>query len=168
MTTAIYYGTTSGSTEKVAHLIRETLQERGQVDLFDIGTLEDARSMTRYDLLIWGAPTWGYGDLQDDWESFMTHLDDIDLSGRAVAIFGLGDQYTYGEVFVDAMRILHDKAIERGARIIGHWHDDQYDFEQSAALLQDGLFCGLAVDEDNQSDLTGIRVQRWCHQLTAP
>ncbi|MCG5525397.1 flavodoxin [Ectothiorhodospira haloalkaliphila] len=166
MRVAIYFGTTSGSTLHVAEMIRDALQPMS-VDLLDVATLDDAHSMTDYDLLIWGAPTWGYGDLQDDWEDFIDHLDDVDLSGLPVALFGLGDQYGYGEVFVDAMRILHDKAQARGARILGYWPiDEHYDFEHSLAVIDDH-FCGLALDEDNQSEFTDARVATWCRQLQA-
>ena len=35
-------------------------------------------------------------------------LDSIDLQGKIVALFGLGDQAGYGEWFLDAMGLLHD------------------------------------------------------------
>ena len=31
----------------------------------------------------------------------------------------------------------------------------------------DGRFCGLALDDDNQAELTASRIRRWCEQLCA-
>jgi flavodoxin I len=33
------------------------------------------------------------------------------------------------------------------------------------ALLDEGLFCGLALDEDNEDDKTAGRVKAWVKQL---
>ena len=41
-----------------------------------------------------------------------------------------------------------------------------YDFDASKALLPDGVrFMGLALDEDQQEDLTCERLNRWCAQV---
>ena len=34
------------------------------------------------------------------------------------------------------------------------------------ALLDDNTFCGLALDEDNQDDLSADRVQKWVAQIS--
>jgi flavodoxin I len=39
-----------------------------------------------------------------------------------------------------------------------------YDFNKSKAL-RDDKFIGLALDEDNQSDLTDSRIKQWVTQL---
>lgn len=41
---------------------------------------------------------------------------------------------------------------------------DGYDFNESKAVV-DGKFLGLAIDEDNQSDMTELRVKSWVSQL---
>ena len=33
--------------------------------------------------------------------------------------------------------------------------------------LFDGKFCGLAIDEDNESELTDQRLQAWVQQINA-
>ena len=34
------------------------------------------------------------------------------------------------------------------------------------ALLDDGTFCGLALDEDNQDDLSADRIKNWVAQIS--
>lgn len=165
MNIGIFYGSTGGSTEAVARLIRKHLGGKEAAALIDVASLADAQSMLDYDLLLWGCPTYGDGELQDDWDLLEARLDDIDLRGKVVAIFGLGDQEGYAYEFVDAIGILHERALERGADTIGHWPDEGYDFEASRAAIEDSLFCGLAIDEDNQGELTEDRVLRWCAQI---
>jgi flavodoxin I len=47
---------------------------------------------------------------------------------------------------------------------VGYWSTDGYDFSDSKAL-RNGKFCGLALDDDNQPDLTDKRIQQWVGQL---
>lgn len=62
------------------------------------------------------------------------------------------------------MGILEEKIIERGGTTVGYWSTDGYEFSDSKAL-RDGKFVGLAIDEDNQSDLTDKRIKAWVAQL---
>ncbi len=164
MKIAIYYGSTTGNTERVAKQIQNELAGKGNVDLYDVADLNDAQAMLDYDLLLWGASTWDDGQLQYDWEDFVERMGEIDLTNKTVAIFGLGDQHGYAEEFVDAIKILHDKAEALGANLTGYWPDDGYDYKASQAVTA-GRFYGLAIDEDNQPHLTSQRVTQWCQQL---
>lgn len=40
----------------------------------------------------------------------MAHLKSADLSGKIVALFGLGDQEGYGSDFVSGIRLIYDIA----------------------------------------------------------
>ena len=62
------------------------------------------------------------------------------------------------------MGILEEKVSELGAETAGYWSVDGYDFSDSKAL-RSGKFVGLALDEDNQPELTDGRVQQWVTQL---
>jgi flavodoxin I len=64
----------------------------------------------------------------------------------------------YANNFQDAMGILEEKITEQSATTAGFWSTDGYDFNESKAL-KNGKFVGLALDEDNQSDLTQERVK---------
>ncbi|VUC75819.1 flavodoxin FldB [Salmonella sp. NCTC 11881] len=65
--------------------------------------------MEQYDVLILGIPTWDFGEIQEDWEAVWEQLDDLNLEGKIVALYGMGDQLGYGEWFLDALGMLHDK-----------------------------------------------------------
>ena len=54
---------------------------------------------TRFDILLLGISTWYDGDLQSDWERFFPTFKEINFSGKTIAIFGLGDQYSYEDFF---------------------------------------------------------------------
>lgn len=59
--------------------------------------------MEQYDVLILGIPTWDFGEIQEDWEAVWEQLDDLNLEGKIVALYGMGDQLGYGEWFLDAL-----------------------------------------------------------------
>ena len=164
MRTGIFYGSSGGNTERVAKMIKEALDI--DADLIDVAYAR-AEDFQKYDLLILGSSTWGEGDLQDDWEDIFDEFKKIDLSGKTVALFGTGDQEEYPDTFVDAMGTLYDQAVQNGARVVGDgWPTEGYDFDESTAV-RDGAFVGLAIDEDNQEDLTSQRVWKWTEGVKA-
>lgn len=83
---------------------------------------------------------------------------------RQVAIFGVGDQVSYSDNFCDAMDELAECFEKAGAKLIGFTSTEGYEHTDSKALRGD-KFCGLACDEDNQSDLSEQRVKNWINQL---
>ncbi|MDR2635837.1 MAG: flavodoxin [Campylobacteraceae bacterium] len=160
MSIAIVYGSSGGNTEGVAKLIQKKLGK--EADLIDIGKA-DASKINGYDKLILGTSTWYEGELQDDWESFSK--DALEFEGKTVAFFGLGDQEGYGGEFCNGLRILYELAQGKGAKIVGNKNSTEgYSFEESRAVV-DGQFIGLIVDEDNQSDLTSSRVEKWVESI---
>jgi flavodoxin I len=159
----LFFGTTTGKTESVAETIQKEFGGEDVVTLHNIVDLED-NDFADYQYLIIGCPTWDVGELQSDWEGYFTELDEIDFSGKKVAYFGTGDQRGYPDNFQDAMGILSDKITERGGTTVGYWSTDGYDFNESKAL-RNGKFLGLALDEDNQSDLTDKRIKAWVVEL---
>ncbi len=164
MKTGIYFGTTSGNTEEVAQAIQRCLGS-ANARLHDIATA-GFRHADSYELLIFGLPTWDCGHLQTDWEARWRELDDIDFSGRKVALFGLGDQYGYADTYLDALGMLHAHLQARGATLLGEWPTQGYTFDSTLALSRDGSnFVGLALDEESQGHLTEQRVAAWCRQL---
>ncbi|NTW02673.1 MAG: flavodoxin [Oscillochloris sp.] len=164
---AVVYGSSTENTKEVAQTITTALRQRVslQVDLIDVATIKkDLTSLLNYQVLLLGCPTWNIGELQDDWYDAFPLLDTLDLSDTFVALFGCGDQHNFPDNFQDAIGILGIKARERGATLIGRWPTDGYDFDESQAV-EEGVFIGLALDEDNQSDLTPSRIQSWVEQL---
>jgi flavodoxin I len=161
-TIGLFYGSTTGNTKDAAQQIAAAL-EGIKVHLANIAgaTAEDLQP---FDVLILGTSTWGSGDHQDDWAAFQPQLGKVDWSGKRVALFGLGDQYGYSDTFVDAMGLLHESLVAQGAEVVGAWTGQDYDFEASAAQ-KDGQFVGLALDADNQANLTASRVGEWARQV---
>ncbi|PWK24355.1 flavodoxin [Maribacter polysiphoniae] len=163
MKIGLFYGSDTGNTEEVANKIAKIIGEE-YVDVHSIGKVSNA-DLEMYDHLIFGTSTWYDGELQSEWEDFLPNLDEIDFSGKTVALFGLGDQLTYGEYFIDGVGIIYDKIIERGAKVVGHWPIDDYDFEESVAE-REGNFVGLALDDDNEYQKTDGRIKKWADQLS--
>ncbi|MFT5661832.1 MAG: flavodoxin I [Sulfurimonas sp.] len=159
----LFYASSTGNTEKIAQLIKEKMSNN-EIDLHDVAEAVD-NAMEKYDLIIIGVSTWGEGELQDDWEDYIHNLDSMNFSQKTVAMFGLGDQEEYCDNFLDAMGTIYYKILEHGANVIGAWSTDGYDFDESTAL-NNCEFVGLALDEDNQFDLTNERVDRWIEQIT--
>lgn len=158
----LFYGSTEGHTEDVAEKIKNALGA-DNVDLYNVDSAS-AEDMQKYDNLILSCPTWEIGELQEDWESFIDVLDDVDFSGKKVAYFGLGDADGYPDTFIDALGIIHDRIKDTGATFIGKWPTDEYTFDESKAVI-DGMFLGLVIDEDNEPDKTDDRVGRWVEQI---
>lgn len=167
-TIGLFYGTDTSNTEMVGQKIQQQFAELGQsVEMHDIKET-DVTTLLEYDFLILGIPTWDFGGIQSDWEEVGDALSALDLHGKIIAFYGLGDQFGYGDYFVDAMGWLHEKLAKTGALFIGQWSTDGYDFEASRAANEDkSEFIGLAIDEDQQFDLTDQRVEQWVIQLYA-
>ena len=162
----LFYGSTTGNTEDVAERIAAVLGS-GQVRLHDVAE-NGLVGYEQYPYLIFGISTWDFGELQEDWEDIWSEIDDLDFSGTTCALFGLGDQLGYSEWFLDAMGMLHEKLVKGGAKIVGYWPNQGYDFEASKALTEDeSQFVGLALDEDGQAGETDERIAAWCQQLCA-
>ncbi|MEM7717388.1 MAG: flavodoxin FldA [Cyanobacteria bacterium P01_A01_bin.68] len=159
----LFYGTTTGVTESVAETIKEMLGE-DVVDLYDISEAQ-TEDFIEYEYLIIGCSTWNLGDMQSDWDYFFENLDEIDFNGKTVAYFGPGDQIGYGGSFQDAMGMLEEKISSLGGKTVGYTSIEGYEFSESKAVRDENKFCGLAIDEDNQSDLTEERVMAWVEQL---
>lgn len=160
----IFYGTSTGNTERIASRLKDELG-----DLIESVTdIQEANSddLASAEALILGVSTWDDGQLQEHWEEFVPELDRVDLSGKTVALFGLGDAFGYSGEFVNALGTLYRKVVERGATVVGAWPTDGYDFEESNAVV-DGQFVGLVIDEDNEADLSDDRVARWADTIRA-
>ncbi|MEA5451454.1 flavodoxin FldA [Leptolyngbya sp. CCNP1308] len=159
----LFFGTQTGNTQTIAEAIQSEFGGDGVVTLQDVADASPD-DFADYPYLIIGCPTWNIGELQSDWEGLYDELDEIDFSGKQVAYFGVGDQVGYADNFQDAMGILAEKITGLGATTVGQWPTDGYEFDSSKAV-QDGKFVGLALDEDNQPELTSDRIKTWVAQL---
>lgn len=163
----LFYGSTTCYTEIAAEKIRDFIG----ADIVELHDIKDVplADAAQYDTLILGISTWDFGELQEDWESHWDDIAHVDLSGKTIALFGMGDQNGYAEWFQDALGMLH-QAIEQanpaGVNWIGVWPNQGYDFIASKALTADKRhFVGLALDEDCQYELSDERIEEWSTQV---
>ncbi|VAY02225.1 Flavodoxin-1 [Arsenophonus endosymbiont of Aleurodicus dispersus] len=161
----IFFGSDTGNTENIAKMIQEMLGGADIAEIHDIAK-SSKEDIEAFEILLFGIPTWYYGEAQSDWEDFFSSLEEIDFTNKIVAIFGCGDQEDYAEYFCDAMGIMKDIIEPNGAIIVGHWPTVGYHFEASKGLADDANFIGLAIDEDRQPEITSERVERWIKQIS--
>ena len=164
MAVGLIYSTTTGNTETVAGYIEAATG----LTMVDIGDLAGS-DVAAFDGLIVGAPTWHTGaDTERSgtaWDDFIYgDLTSLDLKGKKVAIFGLGDSAGYSDNFCDAMGELKECFEKQGADVIGAVSTDSYEYEESKSV-DGGKFIGLACDEDNQPDMSEDRVKSWITQI---
>ncbi|MGM3162435.1 flavodoxin FldB [Dickeya undicola] len=164
MKIGLFYGTSTCYTEMAAEKIRDILGE----ELVELHNVKDVapQEMEHYEMLILGIPTWDFGEIQEDWEAVWAQLSTLNLKGKIVALYGMGDQQGYGEWFLDALGMLHDQLKPLGVRFIGYWPTEGYDFTSPKPVTEDGKhFVGLALDDVNQYDMSDERIQQWCVQI---
>lgn len=163
----LFYGTDTGNSERIAQIIKERIENlyNATVVLHDLGD-SCKEEFEHYDLLILSHPTWYYGELQSHWEDFWSDFKRIDFSGKKVACMGLGDQYDYADYFLDAMGLTHDVVVKNGGLPCGYVSTEGFEHTQSKAMIEEGeLFVGLALDEDQQPELTESRIKNWIEQI---
>lgn len=156
--TAILFGSSTGTTENIASLIAKKLNV-GSSDVYDASSVK-TEDLASYEVLILGSSTWGLGDLQDDWETFLPKLKKTDLKGKFVAIFGTGDSSSYPDTFCDAMGTIYQELQGTGCTFFGSVAADDYSFDASTAFVN-GLFIGLPLDEVNEDEKTESRIDNW-------
>ena len=166
----IFFGTDTGRTRLVAKQIAKKLGDAAAAPV-NIGrtTVED---FLAWDRLILGTPTLGLGELPglstglaaESWEEFLPRLAGHDLSGKVVALYGLGDQKKYPDEFVDALALIADVLLAGGARLVGAWPTAGYEFNASQAVADDH-FLGLALDQINQALLSESRIDTWLGRI---
>lgn len=166
MAIGLFYGSTTCYTEMAAEKIQQALGGEEIVQLHNVKNTP-LKEMENYDILILGISTWDYGEIQEDWDLLWNDIDTINLKGKIVALFGLGDQEGYSEWYLDAMGLLHQKLATHHVTFIGYWpNDEHYQFDASKALTDDQTqFVGLALDDENQFDLSESRIEQWTNQL---
>lgn len=157
-TTGIFFGSTSGTTEDIAQRIAAKLGVNDS-DIHDVSNASVADT-EQYEVLILGTSTWGSGDLQDDWYSFIEELKGQDLSGKIVALFGCGDSSSFSDTYCNGMGELYSQLQGTGCKFIGAVDAAGYTFDESTANV-DGKFVGLAIDEVNEDDKTDERIEAW-------
>ena len=164
MRIGIFYGSTTGNTEEAAENIMEAMGDcvSHMVDICKI----EPEALLNYDVLIFGVPTWDVGQLQMDWETFLPRMEGLDLTGKKIALFGLGDSEVYSLNFLDALGLVWNEVKTMGdPKLIGIWPTKGYECDASLGKYDEDHFLGLGLDEENQRDLHEERIVAWVQQI---
>lgn len=163
----IFYGPVGGSTERVAKNLADILGE----DNSDLLPVRDASAsdLAKYNNIIFGIATignetWNSEPMKSGWFSFISELEKADLSGKNIAIYGLGDHIRYADHFVDAMGEIYRILSEKGISSVGKVAAADYTFGESKALEGD-MFVGLPIDEEFEQSQTDQRLGDWVNDL---
>ena len=158
----LFYSFNTKKTAQTAKRLIEAFDEDA-IEAINAETLTEDQFLS-YDNLVLGVPTWFDGELPNYWDEFVPALEDLDLKGKKVAIYGAGDQKGYPENFVDGIGIMAGLVESGNATLVGLTSTEGYSFESSKAQRGD-QFCGLALDFENQSSKNKERINRWVDQL---
>ena len=158
----LFYSFNSKKSAKIAGIIHNAFSG-DEVQLINVDEVK-VENFLEFDNLIVGVPTWFDGELPNYWDELLPALEEIDFSGKWIAIFGLGDQKGYTENFCDAIGIMASFFEEKGALIVGKFPLEGYTFESSKAI-RNGQFIGLPLDQENQARLTNGRIENWVKNL---
>lgn len=163
MKTGIFYGSSTGTTERIAREIAKAMSV-ADADVYNVSETAPDR-LGAYDLIVIGSPTYGAGELQDDMYDFLDGASVLDLTGRRVAVFGDGDE-SMTDTFCNAVGIIYDRMKDTGATMAGTYNTFPYEFDRSKAVpVQGGEAVGLLIDEVNHPDVTAGRIAGWVKTL---
>ncbi|MBC5632143.1 flavodoxin [Parabacteroides hominis] len=158
----LFYGGATAKTAVVALKIQEAFAENEVVLIPIEGATR--KEFESFDNIIAGTSTWFDGELPTYWDEFLPEIESIDMTGKKVALFGLGDQERYPDNFVDGIGILAEAFTKSNAELVGFMPVSDYQFTQSRAV-KEGHFLGLALDVENQSEQTEERILKWVAEL---
>jgi flavodoxin I len=174
-TIGVFFGTESGTTRLIAKKITRKINSRYEGEPaakpININRIE-LDQLLAYDKLILGTPTYGEGKLPGkvtgnkelSWSEFLPQLEMVDLTGKQIALYGLGDQENYPDRFVDALIELYQPLQQSGAELIGGCSTEGYEFNHSKSVV-DGRFIGLVLDQHLQHLLTELRIDSWLDEI---
>ena len=168
--TLVLYWPEGGAVDRCAHKIFTALTPE-KADIFNLEEV-DPQIFDNYTGIIAGGSTVGAENWEEvsgnnEWTLFLKKCKDknISLSGKTIAVFGLGDQILYPHHFVNDMADIIHTFTDMGATPQGECAADGYRFESSKAFL-DGEFVGLPLDEVNESEKSDERIANWVSKLS--
>ena len=162
MSIKLVYGSDTGMTEDMCGIVE---REFDQIDeVVEVSEMKED-DWSSHNVFMIGLSTWYDGDLVSAWEDYFNEFKTKDFSNKTFCLFGLGDQEGYAEYFIDGVGMLAEVIIENGGTIIGNWSTEGYDYEESKGEINKEMFYGLALDEDNQDELSEERISQWIVQL---
>lgn len=168
----IFFGTETGTTRLIAKKLYKLLGSDIADKPINVNRITP-EDMLKYDALILGTPSYGEGDIpgkgvsgcfEPNWGEFLAQFGTPDLSGKRIAMFGLGAQERYSERFASSLMPLYQAFAMMGAEMVGEWSTKGYTFDYSASAIVD-KFVGLVIDQRTQGMLTEERLKQWVVQI---
>ena len=163
--TVLIFWPKGGNVENAAKMIAK---EYGDIKILAINEITEDTFAQNERFIIGGSTlgseTWEGTSSESPWNTFFSSVKKFDFSTKKVALFGLGDQVLWPSNFVDGLATIFNSFSEAKAQIAGKWSTETYDFTDSLAVKGD-FFVGLALDEDQQDELTESRVKAWVKQI---
>ena len=166
--TAIFFSPVGGNVNSVADKLGEMIGNN-KVDIIPVKEA-DPEAVNKYSQIILigstvGADHWSNETIVDEWPEFFRKIEGLSFEEKKVAIVGLGNSLLYPSHFVDGMAGIYDRVSKLNAKVVGFTEAKGYDFTDSESLNDDGVFCGLPIDEDNEPELTTERLEKWLLSL---
>lgn len=161
--TGIFYSFNSTKTAKAAEKIIAEFGSDFNIETVNAEVLTEEVFLSFTNLIL-GVPTWFDGELPNYWDEFVPALEDLDLKGKFIAIYGLGNQHEYPENFGDAVGIMAKLVQDRGAKLVGFTSIEGYNYESSLAEFE-GKFLGLILDQETQPRQSKDRIAHWVNDL---
>jgi flavodoxin I len=165
---AVFFSPEGGNVNGVANKLGELIGN----DKVDLVPAKEAKKgdLDNYNKIILvgstvGADHWNNEVIVDEWQEFFTKNKEVSLEKKKIAIVGLGNCVLYPEHFADGMAVLRERIKQQNGEIVGKVEAKDYDFTDSESLDDEGYFCGLAIDEDNEAELTTERLEKWISLL---
>ena len=161
----IFWGSQTGNTEEIASALSLKLPDSETIDVSEI---DSADVFCKDHPIVCCVPTWNTGADEERsgtaWDDFVGEIKQLEMNGRYVACVGLGDSAAYSDNFCEAMEEIYSAFKEAGAKMIGRVSTEGYTFNESKSV-ENGEFCGLPIDEINESELTEERVDNWIKKI---
>lgn len=166
--TAILFSPVGGNVNRVALKLGEIIGN-DKVDIIHVKKVREGE-LDKYKQILFvgstvGTDHWTNKIIKDEWQEFFRDRSEISFENKKVAIVGLGNSVLYPEHFADGIAHLYDKITERKGKVLGFVDSKDYEFTESEAVNDDGYFCGLPIDEDNEEELTTERLEKWISVL---
>jgi len=166
--TAVFYSPVGGNVNNVANMLGEMIGN-DKVDIIPVKEVE-SKDLDKYTQMILvgstvGTDHWNNEIIVDEWPEFFRKTEKMGFGHKKVAIVGLGNCVLYPEHFADGMAVLCEEVKKQHGEVLGKVEAEGYDFMDSESLDEDGFFCGLPIDEDNEDELTAERLEKWISHL---
>lgn len=107
----------TGNTEVMAEILEHSLLEEGLEVTVKEALRAKPKEMLKYDGILLGAYTYEGGEIGDEFMLFYEEMDQVDLTGKLMAVFGSGDTF-YRDTYCVAVDIITEKLIELGANVV--------------------------------------------------